>query len=104
MTEYELEVLDLIYETAIDRPPILEDLVGLTGLDAKVLRGVITSLNKKGLVSVRQIEESCFEYIVENCDWPCDHYTYEEWQELKSKALAAAQAAPPSREKRNDRH
>lgn len=90
MTEYELKVLDSLYEIAIDAPPMLEDLVGDTGLEAKVLRGVITSLNKKGLVSVRQIDASCVWYIVENCDWPCDHYSYEEWQELKSKALAAA--------------
>lgn len=86
-TELETTVLSALYDIAIDAPPLLDDVVGETGLDSKTLRGVITSLNKKGMVKVVEVASDCTWYVVENCDWPCDHYSDEEWDALKTKAL-----------------
>ena len=92
MTNLESKTLAAIYDQLV--PSDFEqcnyqDVAERTGETIKVLRGVVTSLVKKGLVKV--VDNGHVQLIqVENIQWPCDFFSDEEWAEKKAKALAAA--------------
>ena len=92
MTNLESKTLGAIYDQLLPSDFSLcdfNDVAERTGETVKVLRGVVTSLVKKGFAKV--VDTGCSQIIVvENTYWPCDFFTDEEWEEKKAKALASA--------------
>ena len=89
MTNLEYTVLNALYDLCIIDQCNFDQLAEETGLSTNVLRGVVTNLQKKGLAKVYD-NSACFIIIVENCEWPCDFFSEEEWAEKKANALMAA--------------
>jgi|DEB0MinimDraft_4_1074332.scaffolds.fasta_scaffold282725_2 hypothetical protein len=92
MTNLESKTLGAIYDQLLPSDFSqcnFNDVAERTGETVKVLRGVVTSLVKKGLAKVLDTGYAQI-IIVENTEWPCDFFSDEEWAEKKAKALAAA--------------
>lgn len=89
MTNLEYKVINALYDICEIDQCNFEQLSEETGETVKVLRGVVTSLNKKGIAKVVD-NGYCPIIMVENTWWPCDHFSEEEWAERKAKALEAA--------------
>jgi hypothetical protein len=92
MTNLETKTLGAIYDQLLPSDFSqcnFNDVAERTGETVKVLRGVVTSLVKKGLAKVLDTGYAQ-NIIVENTEWPCDFFNDEEWEEKKTKALAAA--------------
>ena len=89
MTNLEYKVLNTLYDICLIEQCGIEQLAEETGLSTNVLRGVVTSLQKKGLAKVHD-NTACLIIIVENCEWPCDWFSEEEWEEKRANALMAA--------------
>ena len=89
MTKLESTVINALYDICEIEQCGIEQLAEETGLSTNVLRGVVTSLQKKGLAKVHD-NTACLIIIVEDCEWPCDFLSEEEWAERKANALRAA--------------
>lgn len=89
MTQLETTVLNALYDLCIMDQCNFGQLSEETGLTTNVLRGVVSSLQKKGLAKVYD-NSACLIIIVENCEWPCDFFSTEEWEEKRAAALASA--------------
>lgn len=62
----------------------INDLTGINGLTNKQLRGVLSSLSKKGYVvcetnDINMVDVDCIYIVVDGSilSFPCDHYPYE---------------------------
>jgi len=89
MTSLETTVLNTLYDICLIDQCNMQQLAEETGLSTNVLRGVVSSLQKKGLAKVYD-NSACLIIIVENCEWPCDFFSEEEWEEKRAAALASA--------------
>ena len=89
MTNLESTVINALYDICEMDQCGFGQLSEETGLSTSVLRGVVTSLTKKGIAKVID-NTACQIIIVENTEWPCDFFNEEEWAERKAKALMAA--------------
>ena len=92
MTNLESQVLSAAYDLCAPIEAaqcVLEDVSKLAGIEMKALRGVASSLIKKGLMQILD-NGYCQIVVLENCEWPCDFFDDEEWEEKKQTALRAA--------------
>jgi len=89
MTNLEYKVIDALYDICEIDQCGFGQLSEETGLSTSVLRGVVTSLTKKGIAKVFD-NTACQIIIVEDTEWPCDFFSGEEWAEKKANALMAA--------------
>lgn len=89
MTQLETTVINALYDICADDQCNFGQLSEETGLSTSVLRGVVTSLTKKGIAEVVD-NGYCQIIIVENTWWPCDFFSTEEWEEKRAAALATA--------------
>lgn len=89
MTKLETTVLNTLYDICLIEQCGIKQLAEETGLTTNVLRGVVSSLQKKGLAKVHD-NTACLIIIVEDCEWPCDWFSEEEWEEKRAAALASA--------------
>lgn len=99
MTNLESQVLSAAYDLCA---PInfeqcgLQDVSESVGIEMNILRGVASSLIKKGLMRINDNgycydqKRQCYVVILEDCEWPCDFFTDEEWEEKKQTALQDA--------------
>lgn len=92
MTNLESKTLGAIYDQLLPSnfsQCNFNDVAQRTGETVNVLRGVVSSLVKKGLAKV--YSNGYVQLIkVEDTEWTCDFFSDEEWAEKKAKALAAA--------------
>tara|TARA_R110000744_G_scaffold370467_1_gene481052 strand:+ start:409 stop:711 length:303 start_codon:yes stop_codon:yes gene_type:complete len=89
MTPLEITVTNSLYENCYNDQLNIRQLADHTGLTIKVLRGVVSSLQKKSIAEV--VDNGRVNVIiVEDTDWPCDFFTPEEWDEKRAKVLKEA--------------
>ena len=89
MTELETKTLNALFELCeCMETASFEMLAEEAAISVSALRGVVTSLVKKGAVQVR---DTCCAHIVivGGMEWPLDHLSDEEWEALKAETLAA---------------
>lgn len=89
MTNLESTVINALYDICADDQCNFGQLSEETGLSTSVLRGVVTSLTKKGIAEVVD-NGYCQIIVLESTWWPCDFFSEEEWAERRAKALMAA--------------
>ena len=89
MTNLESTVINALYDICEMDQCGFGQLSEETGLSTSVLRGVVTSLKKKGIAKVID-NSACQIIIVEDTECPCDFFCEEEWAEKKANALMAA--------------
>jgi hypothetical protein len=89
MTNLESTVINALYDICEMDQCGFGQLSEETGLSTSVLRGVVTSLAKKGIAKVID-NSACQIIIVEDTEWPCDFFSEEEWAKKKANALMAA--------------
>ena len=87
MTELETKVLNTIFEINEEWEQANFEMISEdSGIEISALRGVVTSLVKKGIAKVR--DTGCAHLvIVGEHEWPMDHYSDEEWENLKAQLL-----------------
>tara|TARA_R110002012_G_scaffold51233_2_gene132583 strand:+ start:152 stop:514 length:363 start_codon:yes stop_codon:yes gene_type:complete len=89
MTNLEAKVISELYDICLLDQCGFDALADETGLTTSVLRGVVSSLQKKGIAKV--VDNGYVTIIVvENTEWPSDFFSEEEWAEKKAAALRAA--------------
>ena len=89
MTPLEITVTNSLYENCYLDQLNIRQLAEYTGLTVSVLRGVVSSLQKKGIADV--VDNGHVNIIiVEDTYWPCDFFEWEEWEEKKEKVLKEA--------------
>ena len=89
MTDLELTVLNTIFAINEEwEQADFESISEESGLTTSVIRGVVTSLVKKGVARV--LDTGCAHLvIVGEHEWPMDNYSDEEWEAVKAAALSA---------------
>jgi hypothetical protein len=89
MTNLEATVINALYDICLTEQCNFHQLSDETGLTTGVLRGVVSSLQKKGIAKV--VDNGYVKIIiVEDTEWPCDFFSEEEWAEKKATAFKAA--------------
>ena len=89
MTELETKTLNTVFEINEEwEQASFESISEESGIDIAALRGVVTSLVKKGLVRVVDTGAAHLVVVGEH-EWPMDHYSDEEWTSLKTQLLNA---------------
>jgi predicted transcriptional regulator of viral defense system len=89
MTNLESTVINALYDICLLDQCGFDALADETGLTTSVLRGVVSSLQKKGIAKV--VDNGYVTIIVvENTEWPSDFFSEEEWAEKKAAALKEA--------------
>ena len=89
MTPLEFTVTNSLYDNCYFDQLNIRQLAEYTGETVSVLRGVVSSLQKKGIAEV--VDNGYVNIIiVEDTYWPCDHFEWEEWEEKRAKVLKGA--------------
>ena len=87
MTELEIKVLNTVFEINEEfEQASFEAISEDSEIEISILRGVVTSLVKKGLAKVVDTGYAHLVVVGEH-EWPMDSYTEEEWESLKVRLL-----------------